>query len=246
MPNMPILGTSRNKKVCPHSYLGTLGARVPNAGMANNLKSLRNDKGWSQEVLALKMGTSRDQLAKLEAGSRRLSDVWIARAAKALEVDPGKLVSEEGPNRVRLEGLVGAGGEIDANLSQAYGGDVAEIELDIPIPSGIRAFEVWGNSMLPKYDPGDVLLVQRAADPIDLVLGRVALVLTEDNKRFLKRVLKGSEPGLFDLESFNAPTMKNLRILEAGLIYVAVPADQVRRVGSEKEINRRYRKKRAA
>ncbi|TDR90328.1 XRE family transcriptional regulator [Enterovirga rhinocerotis] len=63
--------------------------------MANNLKRLRNWRGLSQEALAERMGTSRNQITKLEAGTRRLSDVWIDRAAPALDVDPGMLVSEK-------------------------------------------------------------------------------------------------------------------------------------------------------
>lgn len=66
--------------------------------MGNNLKTLRIAHGLSQEALAKAMGTTRTQLVKLERGERRLSDVWIVRAAMALKVDPGDLMS----NRLQL------------------------------------------------------------------------------------------------------------------------------------------------
>jgi transcriptional regulator with XRE-family HTH domain len=78
--------------------------------MANNLKKIRNRLGWSQAKAAKTMGTTRNQLSKLEAGSRRLSDVWVNRAAKAFAVDPGELMTE-GVETVPLVGYVGAGAE---------------------------------------------------------------------------------------------------------------------------------------
>lgn len=63
--------------------------------MANNLRRLRKAAGLTVTAAAARMGTTDNQLGKLERGERRLSDVWIARAAKAYGVDPGALVSEE-------------------------------------------------------------------------------------------------------------------------------------------------------
>ncbi|ACB96030.1 helix-turn-helix domain-containing protein [Beijerinckia indica] len=68
--------------------------------MVNNLKKIRNRLGLTQIQAAEAMGTTKNQLIKLEKGERRLSDVWIDRAAKAYGVDPGELVSE------RMEGAI--------------------------------------------------------------------------------------------------------------------------------------------
>lgn len=65
--------------------------------MANNLKSLRQSRGWSQEHLASLMGTTRDMYVKLERGGpqgRRLSEKWIQRAADAFGVDAGEIVTD--------------------------------------------------------------------------------------------------------------------------------------------------------
>lgn len=61
--------------------------------VANNLKALREARGLSQEAAAEKMGTTRNQLAKLESGARRLSNVWIERAAEVFKVDAGEIVT---------------------------------------------------------------------------------------------------------------------------------------------------------
>ncbi|WP_162596331.1 LexA family transcriptional regulator [Methylobacterium sp. 17Sr1-1] len=63
--------------------------------MANNLKALREARGLSQEAAAEKMGTTRNQLAKLESGARRLSNVWIDRAAEVFGVDAGDIVTDK-------------------------------------------------------------------------------------------------------------------------------------------------------
>lgn len=76
--------------------------------MRNNLRKLRLARGLGQEQLAVMMGTTRSQYIKLEKGERRLSDVWIARAATALGVDAGELITDS--EGVPVVGYVGAGG----------------------------------------------------------------------------------------------------------------------------------------
>ena len=75
--------------------------------MANNLRALRESRSWSQDHAAQALGTTRNQYAKLEAGSRRLSDVWIARAAAAFGIDAGDVVTDR-RGLVPIVGYVGA------------------------------------------------------------------------------------------------------------------------------------------
>ena len=153
------------------------------------------------------------------------------------------LVSGQGEvrrnNVVTLSGLIGAGGEIDVDFKQAYGENVVEIEVLVPIPIDVQAYEVWGDSMLPRYEAGDVVLIRKIkADPWEY-LDRVALVTTEDGRRLLKRIRKGDEASTFHLESFNAALMKNVRISEIGAVHLVIPNDQVLRLSGAKEIQRR-------
>lgn len=68
-----------------------------NTHMKNNLRALRKKFKLSQEALARKMGTTRNQYVKLENGSRRLSDIWIDRAAKAMDIPPEFIISDSPP-----------------------------------------------------------------------------------------------------------------------------------------------------
>jgi transcriptional regulator with XRE-family HTH domain len=65
----------------------------------NRIKELRRGRGWSQNELARKIGTSNQQVSYLETGRRRLTDVWMLRLADALECHPAHLLDCE-PERL--------------------------------------------------------------------------------------------------------------------------------------------------
>ena len=166
-----------------------------------------------------------------ENGERGLKPSVAERYAAALKVSAGYLLTGEGGDArstlIPLRGLVGAGGEINDDITQVHRDNVVKVRVNIALGKGLSAFEVWGDSMLPKYDPGDVVIVQDAPVPVDRVLGDVALVLTRDGRRYLKRVLRGSEAGTYNLESFNARTIEDVEIAEATMIHLVLPARQV-------------------
>ncbi|MEX0759851.1 MAG: helix-turn-helix transcriptional regulator [Tistlia sp.] len=65
-------------------------AAAPSWGMASNrLKELRNRAGLSQARLAKMLGTSTQQISRLEIGDRQLTQGWMNRLAEALNVRPG-------------------------------------------------------------------------------------------------------------------------------------------------------------
>lgn len=61
------------------------------------IAELREAKGWSRPELAKLMGTSAQQLERLEKGIRKLTLPWIEKAAKALEVDQQIIIDAESP-----------------------------------------------------------------------------------------------------------------------------------------------------
>lgn len=70
--------------------------------MENRLKQIRQDLGMTQQQLAELCDTSNQQIQRLEAGERRLSDVWIEKISTALKipvwylfVDPETMPNEE-------------------------------------------------------------------------------------------------------------------------------------------------------
>ena len=60
-----------------------------------------------------------------------------------------------------------------------------------PMPEESIAFEVEGDSMWPRYDPGDVIICWRQGTDADEVVGWEAAVRTADGKRYLKRIRRG-------------------------------------------------------
>ncbi len=56
------------------------------------LQRLRKNRGWTQQVLADKVGVSRVTVARIEIGNRRPSLELLERLAKALRVKVGELL----------------------------------------------------------------------------------------------------------------------------------------------------------
>jgi UDP-N-acetylglucosamine 1-carboxyvinyltransferase len=60
--------------------------------VGRNIKRARHGRGWTQQVLADRVGTSRFYLAQLEAGSKQCSLEMLDRVAKALRVKVARLL----------------------------------------------------------------------------------------------------------------------------------------------------------
>jgi hypothetical protein len=132
-------------------------------------------------------------------------------------------------NCVRVVGRIGAGAEIQPEFEQIPPEGLYEIEVPFPIAKDAIAFLVEGDSMWPRYDPGDVIICWRHGADADEVVGWEAAVRTADGKRYLKRIQRGSAPGTFDLESHNAAPIRGVRIEWAAEIQGVVRSGQWRR-----------------
>lgn len=133
-------------------------------------------------------------------------------------------------NRVRVAGRIGAGAEILPEFEQIPPEGLYEIEVPFPIPSDAVAFQVEGDSMWPRYDPGDVIICGREGADAAGIVGWEAAVRTADGKRYLKRIQRGAAAGTFDLESHNAAPIRGVRIEWAAEIQWVVRTGQWRRM----------------
>jgi transcriptional regulator with XRE-family HTH domain len=59
---------------------------------ATNLRRLRNERGWSQDELALEARISRSYLSQLEKGVYHVSIKVIGRLADKLNVEPDEFL----------------------------------------------------------------------------------------------------------------------------------------------------------
>lgn len=71
----------------------------PKLLFGQRLAQLRQQRGWSQERLALESGIARSYLGGVERGQRNLSLVNICRLAKTLELSPSVLLEFDGMRR---------------------------------------------------------------------------------------------------------------------------------------------------
>lgn len=59
----------------------------------NRIREIREARGISQAELAKRVRTSQPQIKRLEQGERRLTEDWMRRIAKALDVNPADLLA---------------------------------------------------------------------------------------------------------------------------------------------------------
>lgn len=151
----------------------------------NNLMQLRKSVGWSRPQLAERMGTSTQQIEKLEKGLRRLTLDWIERAAAALNVPVAAVITSDVPipnaRPIMLEGAsaermredlpiygtaLGAPKLVDGEAieqTQLNQGDVVGYAKRPVLLNGradAYALYVVGQSMAPKYDEGEMILAE--------------------------------------------------------------------------------------
>lgn len=199
----------------------------------NRLRELRDSKDMTIEQLADLTGLSVSYVSRLEGGTRNLSVKHIESFARALGVQAQSILADETAdkvNSVAVMGRIGAGSEIYPDDEQVPPEGLYEIETPFPLPEDAIAFEVVGESMWPRYDPGDIIICWRQGENANSVLGWEAAVKTSEGRRYLKRVLKGAQPGTFDLESHNAQPIRGVELVWIAAIQSVIRSGQWRKL----------------
>lgn len=199
----------------------------------NRIRELRDDRHMTVEQLAEATGLSVSYVSRLENGGRNLSVKNLNLFAAAFGVEPRDILAKPtspGRNVVAVMGRIGAGAEISPDEEQVPPEGLYEIETPFPIPTDAIAFEVVGESMWPRYDPGDIIICWRQGINADEVLGWEAAVKTADGARYLKRVLRGATKGTYDLESHNAAPIRSVRIEWVAAIQSVIRSGQWRKL----------------
>lgn len=205
------------------------------------LREARKRAHMTVDQLSERSGYSSSGVRAIENGQNKLR--WEAAEAFApiLGVNPAWLLTGQGEGEgegfpmVRIIGIVGAdaGGEVIQTTGQA-GYDMA------PLPPGgsaqAVALEVRGRSMRAIADDGTLIYFEDQVNPPTRdMLGGYCIVETEDGRVLFKRLMRGSAPGLYDLESQNAPLLEDVRLKWAAEPTAIIPTKQairvIRRVG---------------
>src|SRR5476651_2832760 len=138
------------------------------------------------------------------------------RLIKASEIQP--IVDYLELNLVPIMGRVGAGAIIEPEHEQVPPEGLGEVELPFPLAEETIAFEVAGDSMLPKYETGDIIVVYlEQRHPQESFYGEEAAVRLKTGEHYLKTIERGKSATLANLTSFNAKPINGVRLEWIGL-----------------------------
>ena len=202
------------------------------------LRQARMAKGFDTAAAAADaFGWNRNTYGSNENGNAPFSYRRAKEYAAAFGVRPEWLYDAAGAMLpASVEGFVPIVGRVGANpdglVLFATGDESGDLA---PIPPGgadkAVALLVVGHSMRGVADDGALIYFedQKTAPTADM-LGHVVVVELDTEEVLVKRLLRGSRPGLYDLESIAGPTRQDARLRWAAHITAIIPPFQARRI----------------
>ena len=153
------------------------------------LKVLRKKKGYSQAELGKILGISKSTVCMYELGERMPDYEMMKSISNLFNVSLDYLYGRENnsPTRIPVYGSVAAGIPLEAIQDIE---DYEEITEDMARSGKYAALKIKGNSMLPRFTPGDVVIV-RLQDDVDN--GDIAIVMVNGDEATCKKIKKTPE-----------------------------------------------------
>lgn len=205
---------------------------------SERLREARLARGFETAAAAADAcGWNRNTYASNENGNAPFSYRKAKDYAAALGVRADWLYDAAGamrplaePGFVPIVGMVGA--NPDGVVLFATGQEPTDLA---PIPPGgtekAAALRVAGHSMRGVADDGALIYFEdQRTPPTPDMLGHVVVVEIDTDEVLVKRLLRGSRPGLYDLESVAGPTRHDARLRWAAHITAIIPPYQARRI----------------
>lgn len=159
----------------------------------------------TQTELADAIGLTQDKVSNIIRGKREMSASEALRAAEFLGVP-----LPTGSNILEVRHYIGAGAQV---MPIDDGGDAFyEVEVDFPLPRGAIGAIVKGDSQYPIFEDGDLVAYGGDLLTPDQAIGQTCIVRLADGRVMIKKVRKGSQPGVYTLTSANAPDMDDVSV----------------------------------
>jgi DNA-binding XRE family transcriptional regulator len=175
--------------------------------LATKIKTRREELGWSQNELAAAAGTNQATVDRIERGATKNSK-YLNQIMLALNLSQQQTVL------LPVVGYIGGGQEVLAIDDHEKGDGFEQIAAPPGVENGI-ALIVRGNSMSPKYDDGEIVVIEKVFIDIQSLIGRTCYVKLADGRCYLKQLMAGSRPNRFTLVSLNGPTIYDVVVEQA-------------------------------
>ena len=158
----------------------------------NTLLDLRKSSGVTQQDLANYLGVSRQAYANYENGNREPDFHTLVKLSCYFNVSIDYLLGNDllkplGKNYVPVYGTVAAGIPLKAIQDIE---DYEEITDEMARTGDFAALRIKGNSMLPRFAPGDVVIVKLQND---VNTGDIAIVMVNGDEATCKKIKKTPE-----------------------------------------------------
>lgn len=193
---------------------------------AGRLRFARKRAGFaSARSAAIRHGWKPSTYGSHENGQTPVPQDAAEEYAKAFKTSVAWLLTGDAPAEqiVQITGAVlkhGAVEMLDMPVRHRRPGATSDTPswawLPFGIVSGTLVLQVRDRGMSPRYEHGDLILVEE--NPVDFitanpeVVGEEVLVMLEAGGLFVKRMFKAKQPGKFDLEGINCPAIKDASV----------------------------------
>lgn len=225
------------KNINRFGYVARKPIRLDFQAMESMLKKRREELGLSQEELGVAVGTSGQQIGRLESGSRRLTVEWMRRLSVPLKCRPEQLMGA--PIRYATEIQFLVDGNITKLLPEGYktvDNLPSPVKNDIPLfitgraetmndaatqprielPADISGDNIIDliiadNRYLPAYGPGDEVFYcaddRKGGAEATIYAGSLCVVKIDAKTAGLYRLYAGGKPGLYMLHQVSGPVL---------------------------------------
>lgn len=171
----------------------------------NNLKKLRNQKGWSQIEMAKRLCVSQGTYSLWENDKVKIDNESLQKLADFFGVTIDYLLGREDRSGLKSKRgkWIPVYGEIAAGIPIEAIEDIIDYE-EIPEEMAAQgeyiALRIKGDSMEPKISDGDVVIIRRQESVEN---GQIAAVMVNGDSATLKRI-KQEDNGLWLISSNQA------------------------------------------
>lgn len=170
----------------------------------------------SARAAATAMGANYNTYAQHENGTRDVSRSAAIRYSRFYRVSLEWLLTGRGQpatkgNQTPVVGLVGAGAEVLPFDDYPQGGGMEFVDA----PAGNEdcvAVAITGDSQYPLQE-GWLIFYRKTQEGVpEECLGKLCVVKTSNGTTLLKTLRRGSRKNIYSLESWNAPTMEDVKL----------------------------------